>query len=368
VTGQTTALGALFARRIRTTGPISVADYMREAVGHPTHGYYATRDPFGAAGDFVTAPEVSQMFGELVGLWCLFNWLTLGSPDPFRLVELGPGRGTLMADALRAARLRPAFLQAMRLDLVETSPTLRDIQQETLLPVTAGLEPPQWHEVFSAAPEGPLFLIANEFFDALPMHQFERTDKGWVERAVGIDADGRLVWNHVAPGASFALVDPGMHALPVGSIVEVSPAGLSLISEIAQRIARAGGAALIIDYGYANPTGAPTLQALRAHRHVDPLAAPGETDLTAHVDFGALARAAGEAGAAVWGPIAQSDLLEALGIRERAVQLAADATPEQAIEIEQALARLLDENEMGTLFRAIALTSGDSPPPGFAGQ
>jgi len=340
---------------------------MRETLGHPTHGYYATRDPLGAAGDFITAPEISQMFGELVGLWLLFNWLGAGSPDPFNLVELGPGRGTLMADALRAARVRPAFLEAMRLHLVETSPVLRDRQQETLLPATAGLEPPQWHEALADVPDGPLLFVANELFDALPVHQFERSDAGWRERAVGLDAKGAPAWCHVPPGSAFALIDPGMHALPPGSIVEVSPAAIALAGEIGRRIADGGGAALIVDYGSARPTGRPTLQAVRGHRRHDPLEAPGAADLTAHVDFGALARAAGETGAAVWGPVAQRDLLQRLGIRERANQLAAEATPAQAADIDAALARLLDENGMGSLFQALAITGGDTPPPGFAG-
>jgi NADH dehydrogenase [ubiquinone] 1 alpha subcomplex assembly factor 7 len=215
-------------------------------------------------------------------------------------------------------------------------------------------------------PEGPLYLIANEFFDALPVHQFERGATGWRERAIGCDPAGAPVWCHVPPGSAFALIDPGMHALPPGSIVEVSPAAISLAGEIGRRIATGGGAALIVDYGYARPTGLPSLQAVRGHGRHDPLHDPGEADLTAHVDFGALTRAAAEAGAAVWGPVAQRDLLERLGIRERAGQLASGAAPAQAADIEAALARLLDESEMGSLFQAIAITGGDVPPPGFA--
>ncbi|MEX2200706.1 MAG: SAM-dependent methyltransferase [Dongiaceae bacterium] len=195
MTAAASPLVETLVRRIRADGPLTVADYMAEALGHPEHGYYATRDPFGAAGDFVTAPEVSQMFGELVGLWALFNWMATGGPAPFNFAELGPGRGTLMADALRATRIRPGFLDAMRLHLIETSPALRDRQQELLLPLTAGLEPPEWHDAQSELPDGPLFLIANEFFDALPVHQYERTAAGWRERAVGFDATtGRLNW------------------------------------------------------------------------------------------------------------------------------------------------------------------------------
>jgi NADH dehydrogenase [ubiquinone] 1 alpha subcomplex assembly factor 7 len=355
------------ARRIRLTGPLTVADYMAEALGHPEHGYYATRDPFGTDGDFVTAPEVSQMFGELVGLWALFNWMATGAPNPFSFVELGPGRGTLMADALRAARIRPGFLDAMRLHLIETSPTLRDRQQELLLPLTAGLEPPQWHDALGDVPEGPLFLVANEFFDALPVHQYERTPSGWVERGIGYDAaTGRLGWQPMAPGATLALLDPGQRALPTGSIVEVAPAGLTQAAEIGRRVAREGGAALIVDYGAALPTGMPTLQAVRRHLRHDPLDTPGEADLTAHVDFSAIARAAGETGARVWGPIPQRVLLERLGIRERASQLAETATAEQAADIDAALVRLLDETQMGKLFKAMAITAGDAPPPGFA--
>jgi NADH dehydrogenase [ubiquinone] 1 alpha subcomplex assembly factor 7 len=330
VTSQSPLIEAL-ARRIRIAGPLTVADYMAEALGNPDYGYYATRDPFGTAGDFVTAPEVSQMFGELVGLWALFNWMATDAPNPFIFAELGPGRGTLMADALRAARIRPGFLDAMRLHLVETSPTLRDRQQELLLPLTAGLEPPQWHDALNELPEGPLFLVANEFFDALPIHQFEHRPSGWRERAVGFDtAAGHLAWQHVPPGTTLALLDPGQRALPVGSIVEIAPVALTQAAEIGRRIAAHGGAALIVDYGAAMPTGMPTLQAVRRHLRHDPLDTPGEADLTAHVDFSAIARAAGETGARVWGPIPQRVLLERLGIRERASQLAETATAEQS--------------------------------------
>ncbi|MDZ4737802.1 MAG: SAM-dependent methyltransferase [Rhodospirillaceae bacterium] len=367
MTAAASPLVEALVRRIRADGPLTVADYMAEALGHPEHGYYATRDPFGAAGDFVTAPEVSQMFGELVGLWALFNWMATGGPVPFNFAELGPGRGTLLADALRAARIRPAFLDAMRLHLVETSPTLRDRQQELLLPLTAGLEPPEWHDALSDLPDGPLFLIANEFFDALPVHQYERTPAGWRERAVGFDATtGRLHWQHVPAGATLGLLDPGQRALPVGSIVEVAPAALIHAAEIGQRIVQHGGATLIVDYGASVPTGVPTFQAVRRHLRHDPLDTPGEADLTAHIDFGAIARAAGETGARVWGPIPQRVLLERLGIRERAVQLGENATAEQKADIEAALVRLLDATQMGNLFKAMAITAGDAPPPGFA--
>ncbi|MBX6323718.1 MAG: SAM-dependent methyltransferase, partial [Rhodospirillaceae bacterium] len=217
------ALARLLARRIRLAGPITLAEYMAEALGHPEHGYYRRGTPIGAHGDFVTAPEVSQIFGELAGLWCVEVWLRLGEPEPVLLVELGPGRGTLMSDALRAARVRPRFLQAVRLQLVETSATLRAEQRTALARAAPGVAP-QWHESLAAVPEGPLLLLANEFFDALPVHQFERRAQGWRERVVAAGEDDRLRLGLAPAGAAFALLSPAQRAAPVRSVVEVSPA------------------------------------------------------------------------------------------------------------------------------------------------
>lgn len=361
-----TPLGELLAQRIRHTGPITLAQYMAEALGHPRHGYYTTRDPFGRAGDFTTAPEISQMFGELVGLWCVAVWQSMGSPARLCLAELGPGRGTLMADALRAARLRPAFRAAARVHLVETSPVLRARQAETLRAAEPELEP-AWHDSVSTLPDGPLLLIANELFDALPVHQFQRTAEGWRERVVTLDDSGdRLAFALAPPGPALALLAPAQRSAPQGAVAEVSPASLALASEIARRVAAGGGAALVVDYGPAESAAGDSLQAVQGHRPVDPLDAPGEADLTAHVDFAALSRAAREQGAAVHGPVPQGRFLASLGLEARAAALLRRADQAQAASIRAAVARLLGADEMGTLFKALAIAAPGLPvPPGF---
>jgi len=325
-------------------------------------GYYRDRDPLGAAGDFVTAPEISQMFGELVGLWAVASWAQMGCPDPFHLVELGPGRGTLMADALRAASQASAFLTAKRLHLIEINENLRRRQQENL-----AAHDPNWHDDFATLPEGPALIIANEFFDALPIHQFVMTSKGWRERLITVDREsGRFTWSvDRTPSPQAVLL--GDRDASTGSIAEISPAGLALISSIADRCQSSGGAALIVDYGYADEIRHATFQAVRGHRAHDPLEAPGEADLTAHVDFAAMASAAIERGARAWGPVGQGEFLEALGIRRRADALKRSA-PERADAVETALHRLIHAEEMGTLFKALAVTGPKAlPPAGFEG-
>jgi NADH dehydrogenase [ubiquinone] 1 alpha subcomplex assembly factor 7 len=357
------ALGRALAARIRATGPIPLADYMAEALTHPTFGYYRRGDPLGAAGDFITAPEVSQMFGELIGFWLVEAWERLGRPDPMMLVELGPGRGTLMADALRAAKVRPEFGAAVRLQLVESSPGLRARQAAALQHAQ-----PQWHDGWETVPGGPLLLIANEFFDALPIRQFQRTDAGWCERMVALDETGeRFRWVLAPPSAAAeALLAPEQLQAAVGAIAEVSPAARGLAAAIGAGLAEAPSAALIVDYGHDRSAPGDTLQAVRRHQPADPLEDPGEADLTAHVDFAALARAARAAGAEAHGPVAQGDFLKALGIELRAERLCAHATPEQAEAIRSGLHRLIGEAEMGRLFRVLALTSpGFGPPAGF---
>ncbi len=279
-----TALADVLIRRIAVTGPITLAEFMAEALSHPQHGYYSTRDPFGSAGDFTTAPEISQMFGELLGLWLAQSWLDQGAPARFTLAELGPGRGTLMADMLRATARVPGFLHAADVHLVETSPTLRAKQREML----AGHDI-AWLDRASDLPGTPLFLLANEFFDALPIRQFVRDAKGWRERQVGVN-DGRLVFGLSTP-APIAALHHRLDDTRPGDIVETCQAATAIASEIGQRIARYGGAALIADYGGWRSLG-DTFQALRHHRPEDPLSNPGQADLTAHVDFQALAIAA----------------------------------------------------------------------------
>jgi NADH dehydrogenase [ubiquinone] 1 alpha subcomplex assembly factor 7 len=360
----TSPLTDLLRRRIRLTGPIAVADFMAEALGHPDHGYYTTRDPFGARGDFTTAPEVSQMFGELIGLWCAEVWRTTVAPQPVHLVELGPGRGTLMADALRAARMAPDFLAAASVHLVETSPVLAGMQRHAL----AGHDA-QWHESLEEVPGGPVLLIANEFFDALPIRQFEQTGEGWRERMVGLAEDGETFRLGLAPGgtASEALIPETVRRTAgSGEVAEVCPAGLSIACAIGERIARHGGAALIVDYGHAVSGAGDTLQALLNHERHDPLQDPGSADLTAHVDFAILAAAAREGGANTHGPIAQGEFLTRLGIETRAAQLLAKATPDQVTDITAACARLIDKEQMGYLFKAMAITPpAAAPPPAF---
>ena len=347
-----TPLEAEIRRIIETDGPISVADYMRLCLGHPQHGYYVTRDPLGARGDFITAPEVSQMFGELVGAWAAAVWRQMGAPRELRLIELGPGRGTLMADALRAAKAMPEFADALSVHLVEMSPALREAQQAKLGAVT-------WHSQIEDVPEGPCITIANEFVDALPVDQLVKGRDGWHMRMVGVVDD------HLA-----FVVSPD--ALPGRTEIE-APSGAILESRhdrpvalLARRMAGHGGAALVIDYGHAATGFGDTLQAVRGHRYADPLADPGESDLTTQVDFAALARTARREGARTHGPIPQGEFLRRLGIVERAARLKQNATPQQAPDIDAALARLTAPDQMGDLFKVLAIADPNlGVLPGF---
>ena len=350
-----TALAGLLATRIRATGPITLADFMAEALMHPAHGYYATRDPFGAAGDFTTAPEISQMFGELLGLCLAQGWRDQGAPARIVLAELGPGRGTLMADALRATAGVPGFHAALTLHLVETSPALR-AAQDRLLPQAT------WAAGVEHLPEGPLFLIANEFLDALPVRRFVRAGALWREHMVGLSQD-RLTFG-LAPPAPVAALAHRLADTAEGDIVEHCPALPAILGEIGRRIARHGGLALFIDYGDWRSRG-DTLQALSRHRAVDPLAAPGEADLTAHVDFEAVARAAAPARATAMTP--QGEFLRALGIDTRAAILARGLTGAARESHLAAHRRLTDPGQMGHLFKAMGLyPDGAPPPPGLA--
>jgi NADH dehydrogenase [ubiquinone] 1 alpha subcomplex assembly factor 7 len=358
------ALGLALAARIRATGPISLADFMAEALTYPSLGYYRLGDPLGASGDFITAPEISQIFGELIGLWLVDAWQGLGRPTPALVVELGPGRGTLMADGLRAARVRPEFGAALNLHLVESSPSLRERQGAALAAAA-----PHWHEGLETVPPGPMLLVANEFFDALPIRQFERAKAGWCERMIALDETGeRFRWVLAPPSpAAAALLSAQQRTAAVGAIAEVSPAARGLAAAIGARLVAAPGVALIIDYGYDEASHGNTLQAVRQHAPTDPLANPGEADLTAHVDFAALGQAATGAGAETYGPVPQGDFLRSLGIEMRVDRLCAHATPAQAEAIRSGVRRLIEAEEMGTLFRAMAITSpGFGPPAGFA--
>jgi NADH dehydrogenase [ubiquinone] 1 alpha subcomplex assembly factor 7 len=356
------ALKQEIATTIAHEGPMTLERYMALCLAHPRHGYYMTRDPFGAAGDFITAPEISQMFGELLGVWTNEAWRLSGSPNPARLVELGPGRGTLMSDVLRVARIAPPFLEAISVHLVEMSPTLRRIQEKTL---ASAAKPASWSEDLSNTPRGPAFILANEFFDALPVRHYVKTVQGWRERLVGLDAAGDLVF-----GLSHD-IEPSLN-VPAreGSILEIGAVAQRVMSDIAARLVREGGALLVIDYGYLETTIGDSLQAVAKHSYVDPLADPGEADLTAHVDFAALARAAEAEGARVFGPVTQGQFLRQLGIERRAQTLTKKATPDQAQAIADALDRLTGDrdprHQMGGLFKVMAVTHPDMPTlPGF---
>lgn len=338
---------------IAAARPTTIADYMGAANGH----YYATRDPLGAAGDFTTAPEISQMFGEMIGVWIADLWSRAGSPA-FRYVELGPGRGTLAIDALRVmARFECA---PVGIHLVETSPTLRAAQLARL-PAAE-----HHHEVDALPDDAPLIIVANEFFDALPIHQYIRVADGWRERMVERRDSG------LAPVAGDIPADDAvpssLRSQPEGMIVETAPVSAAIMQRCAFRLARQGGAMLAIDYGYAGPAAGDTLQAVKAHRFVDPFADPGEVDLTAHVDFTALAEAAQNAGVPVSPLTTQGAWLRRLGIDARAQSLAT-AAPARAEEMKGQRDRLVEPREMGDLFKVMAFTAPGWPAPaGFTGD
>jgi SAM-dependent MidA family methyltransferase len=359
------ALATLIREMILHDGPISLDRYMALALAHPEHGAYMSRMPLGGQGDFVTAPEISQMFGELIGLWAVETWRGSGRPAPLRLVELGPGRGTLIADALRAAKVAPDFLAALDLHLVETSAILRRHQELALLPSGVAA---CWHAAIEDVPAGPMIAIANEFFDCLPVRHFMSDAGFWRERLIGLDSEGRLGFG-LATEPELGL---GAAAEP-GTILEVGVAAARALHAIAARIVAQGGALLVIDYGYTCPPRGETLQALRHHRFVDPLETPGEADLTAHVDFAALGRAARSAAAEVHGPVPLGEWLTRLGIVQRAAALRRHANGTQAAAIDAALDRLTghgaattDPRSMAELFKVFAVTAPGAPvPPGF---
>jgi NADH dehydrogenase [ubiquinone] 1 alpha subcomplex assembly factor 7 len=353
-------LGERIAALIAAQGPISVAQFMTLALHDAKAGYYATRDPLGRAGDFVTAPEISQMFGEMLGLWCGQVWIDQGRPKHAKLVELGPGRGNLMADALRALKRVPGFLEAVELVLVETSPVLSGIQRQRLKGSGARI---RWTARFDLG-DTPLLLLANEFFDALPIRQYVKTGRGWCERMVVVK-DGELDFVLAPLPAPMAAIPASRAGAPEGGVYETAPAATALIGEIARIVATRGGGALILDYGYAEPGFGETLQAVRGHHSAPPLRDPGTQDLSAHVDFMALGEAARQGGAMIYGPKPQGDFLNALGIGARAEALI-KANPGQAETVKIALARLTAPDQMGRLFQAMAVSPpAAAAPPGF---
>jgi len=344
---------------IRAGGPMGIDRYMAACLYDPKDGYYATRPALGEDGDFITAPMVSQMFGELIGAWAVEVWRRMGRPARVLLAEMGPGDGGLMSDALRAARLDSGFTAAVEVWLIEISAPLSAIQQARL---GDGAPAPRWSTTLAKLPDdAPLILIANELLDCLPTRQFVRLEDGWAERAVGLDADGELCFGLAPPGASAPEAIAGRDA-EVGQIAESSASQYALAADIAHRVGAQGGAALLIDYGDDTGVG-DTLQALKAHTKVGPLETPGEADLTVHADFWAVRTAAEAEGAGV-AITEQGAFLRRLGIDARAAALAA-ARPDQTAVIARQLARLTDADQMGSLFKAACLYRPGPPPPGF---
>ena len=295
-----------------------VRQFMALCLSHPQHGYYMTRDPLGRAGDFVTAPEVSQIFGELIGLWAASVWQLMGAPENVRLVELGPGRGTMMLDAIRAAHVVPAFRAALVVHLIEISPALRRRQEETLKALDV---PILWHDAFDQVPDGPVIILANEFFDALPVHQAVKQINGWYERMVAIDGQGNFAFTIADEQIPLfeQLLPRNVRDAPLGALFEWRPDNLAF--EIGRRVMHQGGAALVIDYGHTVSAPGETLQAVGRHGFADPLGTPGMVDLTAHVDFQALALAAEGMGVRVHGPLDQAGFLRNMGIERRGAAL-----------------------------------------------
>ena len=351
------SLAGRLAERIRSAGPLSVAEYMHLCLHDPRDGYYAVRPAIRADGDFITAPMVSQIFGELIGLWMIEVWRQMGRPDPVRLVELGPGDGTLMLDLLRAARLEPDFAAAIDLWLVEPSRPLR-VQQVQKLGTLA-----RHVDSLDEVPKGaPLLVIANEVLDCLPTRQWECREGTWHERRVGLAGDQLVFGLAPAPG-----LEGAPEAAPDGAVFEHSPAQEALASELGARIASEGGAALLVDYGRGTPGLGDTLQAVSGHRRVDPLERPGQVDLTVHADFPSVLAAARREGVETQGPMAQGDFLRVLGLEARARTLSL-AQPESGDRIRRQVERLSGADQMGDLFLAVALHSPGLRPPGFGTQ
>ncbi|SHI64907.1 SAM-dependent methyltransferase, MidA family [Shimia gijangensis] len=338
--------------RIASDGPMTMADYMAECLLNPRFGYYTTKDPLGATGDFTTAPEISQMFGEMVGLALAQAWIDQGAPFSFVLAEIGPGRGTLMADILRATRAVPGFGDAAEVHLVEASPVLRGKQHDALG------NRPVWHATIDTLPEDkPMYLVANEFFDALPIRQFQREGDGWCERLVS--QQDRSLHAGLGGNAPVPVLSHRLEDTEDGDVVEICPAAAPIASTIGQRIEQNGGVALIIDYGDWRSQG-DTLQALKAHEHVSPFETPGKADLTAHVDFEALALATPSAHSKL---TPQGVFLERLGITGRAQALATGLIGDRLDSHIAAHRRLTHPREMGNLFKVLALFPTDAPPP-----
>jgi NADH dehydrogenase [ubiquinone] 1 alpha subcomplex assembly factor 7 len=362
---ESASLAARLAARIAADGPLSVEAYMQACLFDARVGAYTARQPIGRQGDFITAPEISQIFGELLGLWAITVWQSMGEPRSAIVAELGPGRGTLLADALRAWRVLPKFIDSVSVALVERSPLLAEAQRKALhvAPV-----PLRWCAKLDEVPDGPLIVLANEFIDALPIRQLVRRVNSWRERLVASDGNGGFVF---VEGEAVVPEDHPQAAFGglarEGTVFETRPAAQRLLCELAHRAARAPLAALVVDYGHEETALGDTLQALRGHRFADPLATPGGADLSAHVDFTDLKRGAEALGLRAYGPLPQGEFLLKLGLGQRRERLLKQATSAQKAAISSGAARLVDPAQMGVLFKVLALTSAElAPPPPFA--
>lgn len=344
------SLHDLILSRIRQLGPMDLGEYMALCLGHPEYGYYTTRDPLGAKGDFTTSPEISQMFGEMIGAWVADTWVKLGRPNPFALIECGPGRGTLMQDALRATKNVPGFHDAMRLHLVEISPTLKAAQAECLSAYN-----PIWLDTLDGVPDMPVILIGNEFLDALPIRQV-KFDGEWLEVVIGADEDGKLHPGvRQADATLISILPRKILEEQSQKVFEISPDLNTYVRNVCDLIKTKGGCAIFVDYGHAISSCGDTLQAMREHRFVSPFEDPGQADLTAHVDFENVSLICGALKLHASNIVTQGDFLKTLGIEIRAELLRRHATPDQAEQITLALHRLISDDQMGTLFKVIAL-------------
>jgi SAM-dependent MidA family methyltransferase len=354
------SLAARLHARIAENGPLSVEAFMQACLSDTASGAYASRQPIGGAGDFITGPEISQIFGELIGLWSGAVWQSMGAPHAVTLAELGPGRGALMADALRAWRAVPTFLDTLSVALIETSPVMVAAQRSALREARV---PVSWHATLDELPDGPVIVLANEFIDALPIRQFIYRDGTWRERLVASDRSGGFCFTEGDRLKLGAQAGDLPDSAPDGSILETRPAARTLLRELGRRAALAPLAALIIDYGHDEAGFGDTLQAVRGHRFAATLADPGSADLSAHVDFADLKRQASALGLKPYGPMPQGEFLLKLGLGERRNRLLRRATPAQAEAIASGASRLVDPKQMGILFKALALAGADLPPP-----
>ncbi len=337
---------------------MTLADYMAECLMHPKYGYYQNERIFGKGGDFITAPEISQMFGEIIGLYIADRWYKMGKPSSFHLIEYGPGRGTLMEDILRATAAVEGLHSSANIHFIEASQQLKDLQKQKV-PIA------HWHDSLASVPDGPTIIVGNEFFDALPIHQFEKQNGSWLERCIHTDGE-ELQVVLTQPSGQVALIPSHMKNGPDGSVAEVCPAALAVTGDIASRLKEHTGSALFLDYGYMKSTYGDTFQALKAHKFTDPLSDPGSADLTAHVAFDQIALCAKQLSCNTYGPSTQGGFLMALGIGERAQQLASLVSQDDQQRLLTELKRLTSPDEMGTLFKVLAIQNEElAPPPGF---